>query len=112
MIPSERAALALAAAGAVDEVVVVEEFDDEESDDEEGDDDEGDEEEGLRELEERAEVPEDTEVGEVAEVETYGFEVLMTQVGRRDEPGTEVVLLLEVEVELGRLDETWTGPGP
>jgi len=90
-ILSERAALALEAAGA----------------------------EGLRELEEPAEVPDDTEVEGVVEVETFGVEVVITEVGRRDELGTEVVLievpgteLVLIEVGLGRLDETWMGPGP
>jgi len=83
-ILSERAALALVAAGAADAVVLVEE---------------GDDERGLK------EAPDDTEIGpeEVEEVETPGTEVV--EVDRRDEPGVEVVRVV-IEVRLGRPDET------
>jgi len=82
-ILSERAALALVAAGAADAVVLVEE---------------GDDERGLK------EAPDDTEIGpeEVEEVETPGIEVV---VDRRDEPVVEVVRVV-IEVRLGRPEET------
>jgi len=94
-ILSERAALALVAAGAVDEVVVVEE--------------------GLRELiKEAAEVPDDTEVlgpewvEEIVEVETPRIEVVITEVGPE---GTLVEVETPGTIEVG-LAEIMMGPGP